>query len=195
MPYNLTDRLIENIEKENEMVEKVEINYTDYLKETIDKLRMPGLLLASADAAGKPNAMTIGWGIIGIIWGKPVFVVLVRPSRYTYNLIERSGDFTVNVPSIDMSEIVSYCGTKSGRDHDKFTEKKMTAKPGNTVKSPIIEECVIHYECSIIHKNEVLKDKLADNIVYSAYPKGDFHAIYYGEILSAYANLNAKALL
>ena len=177
------------------MADKVDINYTDYLKETMDKLRKPGLLLVSADAEGKPNAMTIGWGTIGIIWGKPIFTVLVRPSRYTYGLMERSDNFTVNVPSGDMNDIVAFCGSASGRDHDKFAEKGLIAKPGKIVKSPIIEQCVIHYECSVVHKNDVLKNKLADNIIHSAYPKGDFHTIYYGEILAVYANTDLKALL
>ncbi len=65
------------------MSDKIEVSYTDYLKETLDTVRKPGLLLVAADADGKPNAMTIGWGTVGIIWGKPIFIVLVRPSRYT----------------------------------------------------------------------------------------------------------------
>ncbi|MBM3211494.1 flavin reductase family protein [Candidatus Poribacteria bacterium] len=177
------------------MPDKIEISYTDYMKEMIDKMRRPGLLLVSVDSNGKPNAMTIGWGTIGIIWGKPVFTVLVRPSRYTYRLLEYANDFTVNVPSADMNDIVAFCGSASGRDHDKFLEKGLKAVPGKKVKSPIIEQCLIHYECSIIHKNDVLKDKLVDNIVYSAYPKGDFHSIYYGEILSVYADPNIKSRL
>jgi len=79
---------------------KIEVSYTDYLKETNKMLGHGGLLLASTDAKGNPNAMTIGWGTIGIIWAKPIFVVLVRPSRYTYDLIEITNDFTVNVPHL-----------------------------------------------------------------------------------------------
>ena len=173
------------------MSNKVEVSYADYLKETLDALRKPGLLLVSADASGKPNAMTIGWGTIGIIWGKPIFVVLVRPSRYTHGLIEQMEDFTVNVPSADMADVVAFCGSASGRDHDKFAEKGLVAVPGRKVKSPIIDQCVIHYECKVVHKNDVLKDNLASEIVSSAYPRGDFHTIYFGEILSVYASPDA----
>ena len=171
---------------------KVEANYTDYLKETNKMLGHGGLLLASQDAEGKPNAMTIGWGTVGIIWGKPIFVVLVRPSRYTYDLIEITGDFTVNVPTPEMADEVSYFGSVSGRDHDKFKEKGLTATPGKKVKSPIVEECAIHYECKVVHKNDVIPDELAPEIRAGAYPKGDFHRIYFGEILAVYADADAK---
>ena len=177
------------------MSDKVDVGYTDYLEETFDVMGKTGLLLVSVDAAGKPNTMTIGWGTVGIIWGKPIFVVLVRPSRYTYGLMEQTEDFTVNVPSADMADIVAFCGSASGRDHDKFSEKGLVAIPGKEVKSPIIEQCVIHYECKVVHKNDVLKDKLAGNIVSSAYPAGDFHTIYYGEILSVYASPDARGKL
>lgn len=177
------------------MTNKIEVGYADYLKETLEAMRHPGLLLVSIDAAGKPNAMTIGWGTIGIIWGKPIFTVLVRPSRYTHVLLEYAEDFTVNVPSADMEDIVAFCGSASGRNYDKFSEKGLTAVPGKKIKSPIIDQCVIHYECKVVHKNDVLKDKLDNSIVYSAYPKGDFHTIYYGEILSVYASPSAQKML
>jgi len=56
-----------------------------------------GLLLATTGTDGKPNVMTIGWGTIGSIWFRPMFVVLVRPSRHTYSRMEQVSDFTVNV--------------------------------------------------------------------------------------------------
>ena len=173
---------------------KVEASYTDYLKETNKMLRHGGLLLASADAQGNPNAMTIGAGTVGIIW-KPIFVVLVRPSRYTYDLIEITNDFTVNVPTRELADEVLYFGTVSGRDQDKFKAKGFTATPGKKVKSPIIEECVIHYECRVAHKNDVIPDELSEEIRYGAYRQGDFHRVYFGEILAVYADADAKERL
>ena len=110
---------------------KIEAKYTDYLQETIDVMGHGGILLAAQDAEGKPNAMTIGWGTIGIIWSKPIFIVLVRPSRYTYDLIEGLNDFTVNVPPPELKDEVLFCGTVSGRDRDKFAEKKLKKKRSN----------------------------------------------------------------
>ena len=174
---------------------KVDVEYTEYLNETLDILHDPGLLLVSADASGKPNTMAIGWGTLGIIWGRPIFVVLVRPSRFTFGLIEETNDFTVNVPYRNMGDIVEYCGTVSGRDHDKLAEKSLTATPGRKVKSPIIEECAIHYECKVVHKNKVIPAELTDKIVEQRYPGGDFHTVYFGEIAATYADPDARERL
>jgi len=174
---------------------KIKAHYTDYLKETLEILHGDGLLLVSVDKAGKPNTMAIGWGTIGVIWGKPIFIVLVRPSRYTHGLMEQADDFTVNVPPAKLSDIVAFCGSASGRNHDKFKEKGLVAVPGKKVKSPVIEQCVIHYECKVVHKNNVLKDKLASSIISSYYPKGDFHTVYFGEIVAVYASSDVRKKL
>jgi flavin reductase (DIM6/NTAB) family NADH-FMN oxidoreductase RutF len=174
---------------------KIEAGYTEYLKETNKMLGHGGLLLASADAQGNPNVMTIGWGAIGIIWGKPIFIVLVRPSRYTHSLIEIADDFTVNVPTPELADKVLYVGTHSGRNEDKLKATGLTATPAHEVKSPIIEECAVHYECRVVHKNDVIPDELAEEIISRAYPKGDFHRIYFGEILAVYTDVDAKKRL
>jgi hypothetical protein len=64
-------------------MKKIENDFLKYADETIKTLNELGLLLVSIDSNGKPNVMTIGWGSIGIIWYKPIFIVLVRQSRYT----------------------------------------------------------------------------------------------------------------
>lgn len=173
-------------------MEKVEVGYMDCLKETFTTMGRSGLLLVSIGQQGKPNVMTIGWGTIGIIWAKPIFTVLVRPSRFTYGLIEETGDFTVNVPAAEISEKVSFCGTVSGREHDKFIEQKLTAIPANKVESPLIEECLIHYECRVVHKNDVLPPELASDIPSAFYPQGDYHRVFYGEIMRVYAARDIK---
>ena len=140
---------------------------------------------------GKPNVMTIGWGTIGCIWSRPVFIVLVRPSRYTYSRLEQVGDFTVNVPPRELSTGVSHCGTGTGRDHDKFQEARLTAIPSREVRSPIIEECVVHYECRTLHRNDMVPGALAQAVREQFYPSGDFHRVYFGEIVAAYADEDA----
>lgn len=174
---------------------KVRIRYTDFLDETIRRMRDDGLLLVTAGADGKPNVMTIGWGTIGAIWRRPVFVVLVKPSRYTYSRLEESGDFTVNVPPPELADAASHCGTVSGRDHDKFQEKGLTIIPSRQVRPPIIQECVIHYECRTLHRNDVVPETLTQAILDDIYPEGGFHRIYFGEIVAAYAEEDAAARL
>ena len=84
-------------------------------------------ILLTTKADDKVNTMTIGWGTVGVVWGKPVFQVLVRESRHTKQMLEANGEFTVNVPmgSID-GKILGYCGTKSGREMDKAAASGLT---------------------------------------------------------------------
>ncbi len=143
------------------------------------------VLLVSQGKAGLPNAMAIGWGSMGIIWKKPIFTVLVRPSRYSYGLIEESDEFTVNIVAPGMEEIVTFCGTTSGRDGDKFALKHLTALPSSKVKTPLIKECIIHVECRVVYKDDLAPAALASPIRSSVYGNtGDFHRIYYGEVVA-----------
>lgn len=169
---------------------KRQVDLVAYSQETINTLRKCGCLLVTGDL-GKANVMTIGWGLIGRLWEKLFFIVAVRPSRYTYDFIEETGEFTVNVPKSGMENIVEYCGTVSGRDHNKFTEKGLTITPGRKVKAPIISECIIHYECRTAYKTKV-SSKLPRNIIEECYPKGDYHTVYFGEILDTYAEESAE---
>jgi flavin reductase (DIM6/NTAB) family NADH-FMN oxidoreductase RutF len=174
---------------------KVTIRYTDYFAETMEHLRQDGLLLVTSGAHGKPNVMTIGWGTLGLMWGRPVFLVLVRPSRHSYSLLEEVGEFTVNVPPLELTAAANLCGTVSGRDHDKFQEVRLTPVPSREVRPPIIEECVVHYECRVVHRNDVAPGALLPAILDDAYVQGDLHRVYYGEIVAAYADQDAAQRL
>ena len=159
-------------------------DYRDHVEETIKAFGEDRVLLVSCGKEGLPNVMAIGWGTTGIIWRRPIFVVLVRPSRYTYRLIEETGEFTVNIVPPKLKEVVQYCGTVSGRDHDKFKEKKLTAIPSKKVKTPIIKECILHFECRVVNKNDLIPSELEKSIIDVLYAKGDFHRVYFGEILA-----------
>ena len=162
-----------------------EVPYTHQLDQTLDTLANGGLLLASTKNNGRSNVMTIGWGTIGVIWGLPIFVVLVRPSRYTYQFIEDSKAFTVNVPTAEMKKYVSLCGTRSGRELDKLAQVK--TRMGQKVKSVTIDPCPLVYECQVVHWNDVLPETLIPQISNSAYRNGDFHRLYYGQIMGTFA--------
>lgn len=174
---------------------KVQVRFTDYFAQTIQRMREDGLLLVSAATDGKPNVMTIGWGTMGCIWSRPVFIVLVRPSRYTYSRLEQVNDFTVNVPPREIASAVGLCGTVTGRNHDKFEEAHLTPIPSREVRSPIIKECVVHYECRTLHRNDLAPEALAQAVREEFYSKGDFHRVYFGEIVAAYADEDASTRL
>ena len=174
---------------------KRKMPYTEHFATVMEALASRGLLVGAYDAAGRANLMTIGWGTIGAVWGKPLWVVLVRPSRYTYQCIEEHGCFTVNVPAASMEEACSLCGTRSGRDTDKFAACGLTVERAAAVDAPAVAECPIVYECRVVHSNDVLSPRLAEEIRAGAYPGGDFHRIYWGEILAARAEPDAAELL
>jgi len=71
----------------------------------------------------------------------------IRTQRHSHQLVKEAGDFVLNVPSSELIEATKFCGSKSGRDHDKFKECDLTAIPATKIKSPIIKECPINLEC------------------------------------------------
>jgi flavin reductase (DIM6/NTAB) family NADH-FMN oxidoreductase RutF len=174
---------------------KMPMQPSDHYAAVMKAMTTRGLLLGSYDASGKANLMTIGWGALGTVWGKPLWVVLVRPSRHTYQCIEKTGCFTVNVPTAAMADACAVCGSKSGRDLDKFAACGLTAERATLVQAPAVVECPIVYECRVVHSNDVLPPRLAEEIIAGAYKGGDFHRIYWGEILAARAEPNADRLL
>ena len=171
------------------------IEYTDHYGAVVNAMTRHGLLLGSYDSAGKPNVMTIGWGSVGHIWGVPLWTVLVRPSRYTYRCIEHTGCFTVNVPAEDLGFACAAAGSRSGRDIDKFAEIGLTPEKAETVLAPTVAKCPVIYECQVVHSNDVIPAKLADEILAGNYVDGDFHRVYFGKILAAFAEPNAAELL
>jgi flavin reductase (DIM6/NTAB) family NADH-FMN oxidoreductase RutF len=154
-----------------------------------------GLLLGSFDAQGKGNLMTIGWGSMGMVWGVPTWMVLVRPSRHTFSCIEHSGCFTVNVTTEEQSMACVVCGSQSGRDVDKFEQAGLTMQRAGSVLAPVAGECPIHYECQVIHSNDVLPSKLTDEIRGGSYQDGDYHRVYIGKILRTVAAEDAAGQL
>jgi len=171
------------------------IDWTAHYEAVMRTLTGQGLLLGSAGAAGKPNLMTIGWGTLGSLWSKPTWIVLVRPSRHTHACIEHGKAFTVNVPPPSLAPACQTCGTMSGRDVDKFARCKLTAVPGVTVPVPTVAECPLVYECRVVHSLDVLPERLDPKVQSRAYRSGDYHRVYFGEILAARAEPETGRLL
>lgn len=166
---------------------KVDRRLEDVLGEVYSNLSR-GLLLASVGKDGERNIMTIGWGLVGVLFRKPVFMAAVRRSRHTFRLLNDTGVFTVNVPSDDMGDAIDFCGTESGRDHDKFRELGLTARRGVTVEAPIVDECRIHLECRVAATTDVTKEATSEEVMASVYASGNYHRLYHGEVLKVYGD-------
>jgi flavin reductase (DIM6/NTAB) family NADH-FMN oxidoreductase RutF len=170
------------------------MEYTDHYEHVMKAMTSHGLLLGSYDAAGRANVMTIGWGAIGTVWGEPVWIVLVRPNRYTFRCIEHSGCFSVNVPTAAMGLACVKAGSATGAQVDKFAAAGLTAQKGASVLAPVVAECPVVYECQVVHSNDVLPSKLAYDLA-GLYVDEQPHRIYYGKILAAEADADAVGLL
>jgi flavin reductase (DIM6/NTAB) family NADH-FMN oxidoreductase RutF len=144
-----------------------------------------GAFLAAVDESGRPTAMTIGWLQLGTVWSRPVCLVLVRPSRYTHGCIEQSGAFTVNVPSGTMKEELAFCGSRSGRDVDKFAEINLRTKRAKKVPVPLLADCAVAYECRVVARTRLVPDGMLDEGIRAKYyPRGDLHTLFFGEVVS-----------
>ncbi len=171
---------------------KTQVGWMDYLPELVRNMESPGLLVVSVDARGRPNVMTASWGSIGVYWGLPMFIAPIRKSRYTHGCIKRTRDYTLNVLPRKLAELATFCGTVSGRDHDKIAEANLTAARGLKVKSPIIEECVLHYECKVVHANAVAPRALVSEIERVHYRDADYHTYFFGQIVAVRAEENLR---
>jgi flavin reductase (DIM6/NTAB) family NADH-FMN oxidoreductase RutF len=162
-----------------------EIKVFDYANIVLEKMT-PGVFL-NTKKNDTINTMIIGWGGINVIWGRPIFIVLVRDSRATYELIEHSNEFTVSVP-IDkkMKKEIEICGTKSLRDMDKFKECNFTPIKGRKIETPIIAEIELHYECKVIYKQRLDQSMIPQIVKDRYYKNKDYHTVYYGEIVDQY---------
>ena len=170
---------------------KRKINVWDYAGKILEETGK-GILLTTA-CGDKVNSMTIGWGTLGIEWGKPIFTVFVRESRFTKQMLEENGEFTVNVPLNGCDKnILSVCGTKSGRDMDKIKELGLTLEEAETISVPGIHELPLTLECKVIYKQDQDPDRVNEENTQRYYPRneqfpqGDYHTAYYGQILAAY---------
>jgi flavin reductase (DIM6/NTAB) family NADH-FMN oxidoreductase RutF len=96
----------------------------------------------------KVNIVTISY--VGILSENPPIVGLaIRPKRYSHNLILKTGEFTLNLPSLDMLENLDYCGTFSGRDYDKATERNIELEKSEVIKTPGMRISPITLECKL----------------------------------------------
>ncbi len=109
---------------------------------------LPVVMVSMADTKGNNNIITIAWA--GTICTNPPMVsISVRPERYSYPILKETGEFVINLTTKDLVFATDYCGVKSGRDVDKFTEMKLTPVPGEKVKAPLIGESPVNLECKV----------------------------------------------
>ena len=124
------------------------------VREGLRYLPIRPVYLASVAHNGKRNIISIG--MFAYFSGKPTIVGIgIAPSRYSYDLIRKSGEFVVNLVDENLIEAVRICGEQSGRDVDKFQLAKLTPEKGVKVNVPLISESPVSIECKVVKEVEV----------------------------------------
>jgi flavin reductase (DIM6/NTAB) family NADH-FMN oxidoreductase RutF len=143
------------------------------------------LVLTSGDfSQGSFNAMTIGWGSFGVMWGIPFVQVVVRPIRYTYEFMERYDTFTVCAFPAKFVQALQILGSRSGRDGDKIAEAGLTPIQSTLVMAPSYVEAELILECRKIYWDDMKNTHFLDGKIEKNYPRKDYHRIYYGKIVA-----------
>lgn len=168
-------------------MKRVPVSIEDYAGHIMKCLPQGGCLL-STSYNDVLDTMTIGWGTIGVDWSMPILNVYVRESRFTKTLLDKNPQFTINVPlpGADVRKILGYCGTKSGREVNKFKDLDLHAIKGEKVDAPAILELPLTIECEVIYKQDQDPKCMSEEIKQRFYSMGDYHTVYTGKIINAY---------
>ena len=109
------------------------------------------VMVSSVDTKGKPNIITLAW--VGTVCSTPPMVgIAINPLRYSYQLIDESKQFVVNIPTKNNLKEIDFCGVTSGRDTDKFSITGLTPEAAEKVRPPLIRECPVNLECIVKEK-------------------------------------------
>lgn len=115
---------------------------------------LPAVMVSVTDGQGNDNIITVAW--TGTICTNPPMVYIsVRPSRYSYEMLKKTGEFVINLTTEELAFDTDYCGVRSGRDVDKFKEAHLTKEPAQFVKAPMIKESPVSIECRVTEVKEL----------------------------------------
>ena len=109
---------------------------------------LPAVLVSCGATEEEYNMLTVAW--TGTVCSEPpMCYISVRPERHSYPIIQRTGEFVINLTTVGMARETDWCGVRSGRDHDKFAECGLTPLPAEKVAAPIIAESPVSIECRV----------------------------------------------
>lgn len=158
---------------------------TELIKDNIFKLINKDWMLITAGNIGRYNMMTASWGGFGILWGVEVCFCFIRPTRYTYNFMEKESYFTICFFDEEYRDVLNFCGTKSGKDTNKMSYKKLTPQSSNMGNVYFTEARMI-IECRKIYFQDIDPRNFIEPGIENNYPLKDYHRLYVGEIIKVF---------
>ncbi len=156
-------------------------------KENIFTSMKDDWFLITVASGDEVNMMTAAWGSIGVMWNKPTFNIVVRNTRYTYELLQKTTSFTCSFFSDDYKEALTYCGRHSGRTVDKVKETGLTPLILNGNSHSQIysfEQAHTVFCCDIASVTPIKPEHFKDPSIEKHYPHQDYHTMYMGYITS-----------
>ncbi len=157
-----------------------EIQAEDFVYSTFKTIGKDWLLV-TAEKDGKANTMTASWGGLGVMWGKNVAYVVIRPQRYTKEFIDGANTLSLTVFDENYRKMLSYCGSVSGRDEDKIAKSGLTVAHENN--TPYFNEAKIALLCKKLYAQEFKPECFIDQESKEKwYPGADYHTMYIVEI-------------
>jgi flavin reductase (DIM6/NTAB) family NADH-FMN oxidoreductase RutF len=184
-------------------------NYTkeDFPTDNVRRFLEPGpIVLASSAYKGETNIMTMGWHMI-MEFQPSLIGCYIWTANHSFEMIRKSRQCVINIPTQDLAAKVVKIGNSSGRDIDKFSEFGLTPSTGSDVDAPLIEQCYANFECKLVDSSLIRKYSLFVFEVVKAhvaaspkYPKtihyrGDGEFMISGENTSRYRKLFKPQML
>lgn len=149
------------------------------IENTIKLIGSDWMLITASDK-DKVNTMTASWGCMGVLWNKNVCVAFIRPQRYTYEFVENSNTLSLSFFDEKYKEALRFCGSRSGRDCDKFKETGLSYEFDED--TPVIEQARLIIECRKLYADDLRKNNFLISEPLSHYKDGDYHRFYICEI-------------
>lgn len=138
-------------------------------------------MLVTAEKDGIVNTMTASWGGLGVMWGKNVAYVVIRPQRYTKEFVDGSDTFSLTFFASEFKKQLGYLGKVSGRDEDKIEKAGLTV--AHSHETPYFEEANLVMLCKKLYKQPLNPEGFIESgIDEKWYPNKDYHEMYIVEI-------------
>ncbi|MFA6689872.1 MAG: flavin reductase [Sphaerochaetaceae bacterium] len=141
--------------------------------------------LVTAGTEDHWNTMTASWGGFGVLWGKPVMMIFVRDSRYTFEFLEKAEGFTCSFFGPDMKSALSFCGSHSGRDVDKAAATgviPMVIDAPDGSERITFEQANLVFSCSKAARIPFEPSQFLKGEIEGHYPEKDYHVMFVGFI-------------
>lgn len=155
----------------------------DMLKESVFSLIGDRwMLVAATDKSGRTNAMTASWGGMGVLWGKKVAFVFIRPQRYTKRFVDEADKFTLSFFDDSYKNMLGYMGKVSGKDEDKMAKSGLTVTDKDG--APVFKEASLTLVCRKMYRDTLKEENFIDKSnIKKWYPQKDYHDVYVAEIV------------